>query len=277
MPAACQGRGTCAMMAFMRRRLIVTVGLVVAVASCGSTASGSASGNSVTAQLCGSQRADVSGGAYIVQNNRYGTTAPECVRLDGGTSFRVSRSSIDTKADGGPGAYPSIYQGCHWGQCGSGGLVAHPVRVSGLTPGKVTTNWSTVQPTHGTYNVAYDVWFNKTPKASGQPDCTELMVWLNHTGAIEPFGSPIADGVSVGGRRYNVWGGPQRWGRTITYVMTTPVKSVSGLDVGVLAQDAVHRGYLPQSCYLIDIEAGFELWKGGTGLGTTSFSVHLRD
>jgi hypothetical protein len=258
----------------MRRRLFVTVALVMVVTSCGGSGTDSA-GATQPRTLCDSQRASVAGGTYIVQNNRYGTTAPECVRLDGGTGFRVSQSSIEMPLNGGPGGYPSIYQGCHWGQCGSGGLAATPLPVTDLAPGRVTTSWSTTQPASGTYNVAYDIWFNKTPKASGQPDCTELMVWLNHTGGVEPFGSPIASGVSVGGRTYDVWGGPQHWGRTITYLMTTPVTSVTGLDVDLLAQDAVQRGYLPESCYLIDIEAGFELWQAGTGLATKSFSVHL--
>ena len=252
----------------------------MAMTACGGSgsASGSTGGSAdaATTRLCGTQRASVDGGAYIVQNNRYGTTKPECVTLNGGTGFRVSQSSIVMPVDGGPGGYPSIYQGCHWGQCTSDGLAAHPVLASDLTPGKVTTNWSTVQPASGTYNVAYDIWFNKKPKTSGQPDCTELMVWLNHTGGVEPFGAPIAAGVSLGGRTYDVWAGRQHWGKTITYLMRTPVTSVTGLDVGVLAQDAAQRGYLPQSCYLIDVEAGFELWRGGTGLATKSFAVHLR-
>jgi hypothetical protein len=253
------------------RRLIVTVVLTLALTSCGGSSSDAAQ---VVVHLCGTQHARVAGGEYIVQNNKYGTTAPECVSLDGGTGFQVSQSSIEMPLDGGPGGYPSIYQGCHWGDCGSGGLAAHPVRVTALTPGTVTTSWSTQVPASGAYNVAYDIWFNKTPRASGQPDCTELMVWLNRAGGVNPFGRPIASAVSVGGYTYDVWAGPQHWGRTITYLMTSPVTSVTGLDVGVLAQDAVHRGWLPDSCYLIDIEAGFELWHAGTGLTTNSFSVH---
>ena len=45
--------------------------------------------------------------------------------------------------------------------------------------------------------------------------------------------------------------------------------------VGMLAQDAVSRGYLSSSCYLIDVEAGFGLWQGGAGLATGSFSVNV--
>jgi hypothetical protein len=259
----------------VRRRVcavIAAAGIAVTMTACASSDPGSAS--SAVVRLCGTQRAHVAGG-YVVQNNRYGTTAPECVTLSGGTGFRVSQSSIVMPDDGGPGAYPSVYQGCHWGQCGSGGLSAHPVQVADLTPGRATTSWSTVQPSSGTYNVAYDIWFNKTPRTSGQPDCAELMVWLNHTGSVEPFGHLIASAVSLGGHTYQVWGGPQRWGKTITYLMTTPATSVTGLDIGVLAQDAVLRGYLQESCYLIDVEAGFELWRAGTGLATRSFSVHV--
>ncbi|MCW2929205.1 MAG: glycoside hydrolase, family 6, partial [Actinomycetia bacterium] len=38
--------------------------------------------------------------------------------------------------------------------------------------------------------------------------------------------------------------------------------------------DAVRRGYISSSWYLIDVEAGFELWQGGAGLATNSFSVN---
>jgi hypothetical protein len=71
--------------------------------------------------------------------------------------------------------------------------------------------------TPGSYYAAYDVWFNQTPTATGQPDGTELMVWLNHGGPVQPFGGQIA------------------------------------------------------ACYLISVEAG--LWRGGTGLTTSSFSA----
>ncbi|HEY2128998.1 MAG TPA: cellulose binding domain-containing protein [Streptosporangiaceae bacterium] len=35
------------------------------------------------------------------------------------------------------------------------------------------------------------------------------------------------------------------------------------------------RGYTKPSWYLIDVEAGFELWQGGAGLATNSFSVNI--
>src|SRR5260370_27145173 len=57
--------------------------------------------------------------------------------------------------------------------------------------------------------------------------------------------------------------------------MASGPTSVSNLGIGQLAQDAISRGYLPGSCWLIDVEAGFELWQGGAGLATSSFSVNV--
>jgi cellulose 1,4-beta-cellobiosidase len=99
------------------------------------------------------------------------------------------------------------------------------------------------------------------------------MVWLNHNGSVQPFGSEVASNVTLGGHTYNVWEGAQSSWDTITYDMTSPATSVTNLDVGTLAQDMVSRGYTKSSWYLIDVEAGFELWQGGAGLETDSFSV----
>ena len=236
----------------------------------------SARAQAATTTLCQEETAPVSGGTYTVQNDEFGSGAPECVSTDGNAQFTVANSSIDNTTGGSPGAYTSIYQGCHWGNCSTGGLTSAPVQVADLTAGRVTTSWSTIQPGGSSdYDVAYDIWFNQTPTTSGQPNCAELMVWLNHNGSVQPFGSQVASDVSLGGRSYNVWEGSQSFGDTVTYDMTTAATSVSGLDVGTLAQDAVSRGYISSSCYLIDVEAGFELWQGGAGLATGSFSVNV--
>lgn len=236
------------------------------------TVAGSA--QAATTQLCQEQTAPAVGGVYNVQNDEWGSGAAECITTDGNADFTVGSSAIDNATNGAPGAYPSIYQGCHFGVCTSGGLTSTPVEVSSLTAGKVTSSWSTTQPGGSNdYDVAYDVWFNHTATTTGQPNCTELMVWLNHNGPVQPYGTEVATGVTVGGRGYNVWEGSQWFGDTVSYTMTTPATSVSGLDFAPLAQDAVSRGYLSSSCYLIDIEAGFEIWQGGAGLATNSFSV----
>ena len=192
---------------------LITGGLIVA---------GPASARAATTQLCQSQTAAVAGGTYTVQNNEWGSSAAECITTDGNADFTVANSAISNATNGAPGGYPSIYQGCHWGNCTSGGLSGNPIQASAITTGKVTTSWSTTQPGGSSaYDVAYDIWFNQTPTTSGQPNGTELMIWLNHNGPVQPFGSQVATGASIGGRGYNVWFGTQGW-NTVSYTMTTP-------------------------------------------------------
>ena len=262
-------------MARTHRLTTVATALATALGAVALLVLGAAHAHAATTTLCNSQTAAVAGGTYIVQNNEWNSSASECVSTDGNADFTVANSAISNATNGAPGAYPSIYQGCHWGSCSSGGLTSSPVQVSALTPGKVTTSWSTTQPGSGAYDVAYDIWFNQTPTTTGQPNGTELMVWLNHAGGVQPFGSQVATNVSIGGHTYNVWYGTQSSWDTVSYVMTSGTTSVSNLDVGTLAQDMVSRGYTSSSWYLIDVEAGFELWQGGAGLATSSFSVNV--
>ena len=261
--------------AWRRRVLPLVVAAFTAVAGSAAFAALGPAAQAATSTLCNSQTAAVGGGTYIDQNNEWNSSASECITTDGNADFTVANSSISNSTSGAPGGYPSIYQGCHWGNCSSGGLTSTPIQASNLPTGKVTTSWSTTQPGSGSYDVAYDIWFNRTSTTTGQPNCMELMVWLNHNGSVQPFGSQVASNVSIGGHSYNVWEGAQSSWNTVSYSMTSGTTSVSNLDVGTLAQDAINRGYMPSSCWLIDVEAGFELWQGGAGLATNSFSVNV--
>ena len=223
--------------------------------------------------LCKEQTAHVDSRDYIVENNEWGSSEPECITPDGSTGFSMSNSSIANSTYGAPGGYAAIYKGCHWGVCTPGS--GFPVKVSDITPGRVTTSWSTVQPGGSNdYDVAYDIWFNQTPTTKGQPNGTELMIWLNHNGGVQPFGAKTASNVSIGGRKYDVWYGNQGW-NTVSYTMTPGTTSISNFDIRPLIEDAVSRGWISPSWYLIDVEAGFEVWQGGQGLATKSFSVDV--
>jgi hypothetical protein len=260
-------------MALSRRLITAGTALATALAAVLLAALGATHARAATTTLCNSQTLPASGGAYTIQNNEWGSSASECITSDGNADFTVANSAIANATNGGPGGYPSIYKGCHWGACTTGSGL--PIQESSLGAGRVTTSWSTSQPGgSNAYDVAYDIWFNSTPTTSGQPNGAELMIWLNHNGSVQPFGSQVATGVSVGGRSYNVWFGNQGW-NTVSYTMTSGATSVSGLDIGQIAADAVSRGYIQPSWYLIDVEAGFELWQGGAGLATNSFAVNV--
>jgi hypothetical protein len=219
--------------------------------------------------MCGQyQNVAVSGGQYVVQTNEWNSSATQCISTSGNADFTVTQSAINNATNGAPGSYPSIYKGCHWGNCTqNSGL---PVQVSSMS--SVTSDWSTTQPQSGAYDVAYDIWYNSTPSTSGQPDGAELMVWLNSRGGVQPAGSIIASNVSIGGAVYNIWYDRMSW-NYIAYQMVSGTTSVTGLDIHAITRDAVSRGYVQPSWYLIDVEAGFELWQGGANLATNSFGV----
>ncbi len=234
------------------------------------SSSDSATASAAAKPLCKLQTLSVDSSAYTVENNEWGSSAPECISAAGG-GFTVANSAIANSTYGAPGGYTAMYRGCHFGACTRGS--GFPIQVSDIRPGRVTTSWSTSQPGGSSdYDVAYDIWFNQTPTTKGQPNGAELMIWLNHNGPVQPFGSKIASNASIGGRGYDVWFGKQAW-NTISYTMTSGTTSVSNLDLQPLIADAVSRGYISPSWYLIDVEAGFEIWHGGTGLATRSFSV----
>ena len=219
-------------------------------------------------QLCGAtQTTSVNGGEYIAQNNVWGASTPQCITVNG-TSFTVDSSGHNNATNGAPASYPSLFKGCHWGQCTSGSGL--PVQV-GTMPA-VTSGWSTTQPGSGAYDVAYDLWYDTRPSTTTDPNGAEVMIWLNSRGGVQPAGSRIASGVQIGGATWDVWYSRMNW-NYIAYVRTGGTTSVSGLDLRAFTRDSVTRGYIQNSWYFIDAEAGFEIWQGGTGLATTAFSV----
>ena len=259
-------------MAPRRRGLALAAALLQAAGGAMAAVLAAACAGSGTTTLCHSQALSVSGGAYMIMNNEWHSRAAQCITTDGNANFTVANSSIDKTTHGAPGGYPFIYKGCHWGACTSGSGL--PIRVSGIRTGTVITSWHTTQPKgSNVYNVAYDIWFNQTPTTSGQPNGAELMIWLNHHGPIRPAGSLMATDVGIGGHSYQVWVRQWHW-NTISYE-TTGATSLSDVDLRAFVADAVSRGYISSSWYLIGVEAGFELWHGGTGLATNSFSVNV--
>jgi chitodextrinase len=211
----------------------------------------------------------INNGEYTLQANEWNSSASQCVTATGGTAWSLSTANFNLSTSGAPATYPSLYKGCHWGACTtSSGL---PIQISQL--GSATSSWSTVQPASGAYDVAYDLWINSTPTTTGQPDGTEIMIWLNSRGGVQPFGSQTGTS-SAAGHNWNVWTGQQTSWKIISYVLQGGGTSFSNLDVKAMINDAVSRGSVNPSHYLIDAEAGFEIWQGGQGLATNSFSFN---
>src|SRR5271170_3272713 len=117
-------------MTFFTRSLALSAALL---AASGTMAVVSAtSSEAATTRLCQSQTVPVGSRAYTVENNEWGSSAPECVTTDGNTDFTVANSSIANATNGAPGGYAAIYKGCHWGACTTNSSL--PIPVSAMTP-----------------------------------------------------------------------------------------------------------------------------------------------
>jgi hypothetical protein len=222
-------------------------------------------------------------GPYNLQVNEYNSTAALVITSDGAigpAGFAVAVSALNVARGGAPGAGPSLYYGNHWGTVSGGSGL--PVPVGAITGGgTVTTSWSidtSAVAVGDIWDASYDVWFNANPSGNQSGDDAsnlELMVWLNRSAEATPTGTQVATGVSIAGLTWKVWYGAGGNGPCVSYVLSPRGSSVTNLDLGLLAADAVDRGYLSTSWYLIDVEAGFELWSGGAGLESKALSVSV--
>ncbi|MGB0064474.1 MAG: cellulose binding domain-containing protein [Terracidiphilus sp.] len=207
------------------------------------------------------------GGVYNFQMDEYDSSLEECATING-IGFTITTADFANATDGSPATYTSIYRGCHWGTCTS----SNPFPIEENNIASATSSVSITQPSGYNNDAAYDIWFNQTSTTSGQPNGTEIMIWLNHQGSIQPFGSDVGN-TTIDGASWAVWTGNQSSWKIVSYVANSPVTSVSNLNLLPFFSDAVSRGSLETSWWLIDVEYGFEIWTGGDGLAMSNFSV----
>ncbi|HEV2322360.1 MAG TPA: hypothetical protein VGS10_00285 [Terracidiphilus sp.] len=207
-------------------------------------------------------------GRYNFQMNEHHSSLKECASIDD-LGFTITTANFNNATNGAPAAYTSIYRGCHWGACTASS--PFPIQESKLA--SATAGVKLKQPSGYNDDASYDIWFNQAPKTSGQPNGAEVMIWLNHQGKIQPFGSRVAT-AEIDGAQYEVWTGNQSSWNIVSYVASQPVNEAKNLDLLPFFADAVSRGSLQPSWWLIDVEFGFEIWTGGKGLAMSDFSAN---
>ncbi|MEU8300956.1 cellulose binding domain-containing protein [Micromonospora sp. NPDC048909] len=248
----------------MKRRLraLVAAGLLVS----GSIVAVALGGNaSADTQICEQYGSTVIGNRYVVQNNRWGTTAQQCINVTS-TGFEITTQNGSNPTNGAPTAYPSVFLGCHYTSCSPGTNL--PIQVSQISSATSSISYRYVGG--AVYNASYDIWLDPTPKTDGVNQM-EIMIWLNRQGPIQPIGSPVGT-ANLAGRSWEVWRGSNGSNNVISYVAPSAITS---LDFSVLdfIADVRSRGAITNSWYLTSIQAGFEPWQGGAGLAVTSFSA----
>src|SRR5262245_11176283 len=67
--------------------------------------------------LCGQfDTYNVNNKEYVVQQDEWGGNFGQCINANG-PSFTVTSGSFNNSTAGAPATYPSIFKGCHWGNC----------------------------------------------------------------------------------------------------------------------------------------------------------------
>lgn len=244
----------------------VTLALLTALASlCGLlTAALPAHADTV---LCDQYASTTIQGRYVVQNNRWGTSATQCINATG-SGFTIIQADGSVPTNGAPKSYPSVFYGCHYTNCSPGTTL--PKQLSSI--GSASTSTSFTYASGAVFDASYDIWLDPAPKTDGVNQ-TEIMVWYNKAGPIAPVGSQVGT-ATVGGRSWQVWTGWNGTNNVITFVSSSTLSSW-GFNVMDFVNQAVNRGLATRSWYLTSIQSGFEPWSGGAGLAVNSFSASV--
>lgn len=214
--------------------------------------------------ICEQYGSTVIQGRYVVQNNRWGTSAAQCVTATD-TGFRVTQADGSVPTNGAPKSYPSVFNGCHYTNCSPGTNL--PAQVSTISSAPSSISYGYVSD--AVYNASYDIWLDPTPRTDGV-NRTEIMIWFNRVGPIQPIGSPVGT-ASVGGRSWEVWTGSNGSNDVISFVAPSAISNWS-FDVMDFVDQTVARGMAQSNWYLTSVQAGFEPWQNGAGLAVNSFS-----
>ncbi|MEV4622664.1 cellulose binding domain-containing protein [Asanoa sp. NPDC049573] len=203
-------------------------------------------------------------GRYVVQNNRWGTSAQQCINVTD-TGFSITTQQGSAATNGAPVSYPSVFLGCHYTNCSPGTNL--PMQVSRISSATSSISYTY---TSGTYDAAYDIWLDPTPRTDGVNQM-EIMIWFNRQGPIQPIGGVVGT-TTIGGRSWQVWQGSNGSNNVISYVAPSAISSWNFSVLDFIA-DVRNRGAITNSWYLTSIQAGFEPWSGGVGLAVNNFSA----
>jgi hypothetical protein len=215
-------------------------------------------------------------GSYMVQNNAYNKGGgSQCItaKWDMGqrTGF-TAEPQLNIATGGPPASYPSVVYGWHVDGVMYG---AYQTAKQLSAIGSATSSWSFTAPTAGRWNASYDIWIHNSSARPGNTGGTlELMIWLAKRDTT-PIGSQVAPSVTLGGQSYEVWYGTHDGFSTVSYIRTTNIDNVTGLDLKPFFADAVTRGYATSGAYLLGVQAGFEIWEGNTPFTSNSFQVSV--
>jgi hypothetical protein len=229
----------------------------------------------------GTYNATIGNKQYYLQVNEWGSSATQTMTYGGSSLFKITQQQASLASTGAPAGYPSAFIGSNSGHSTSNSGM--PKRVGDLGTVLTTWNWNdngtTADATANVYNAAYDVWFstNAGGDSGSMPSGGFLMVWY-YAQNCQPIGAIVDGGRTIDGVPgcWDVWTGDNNGKPVISYKVQGLVKSL-GFDLNIFIKDALahYPGYMNANWYLTNIFTGFEIWKGGVNLESTSFCAEV--
>jgi len=251
-----------------KKRRLVSLAAAGALALAGAATALVATALPAAAVTICEQFGTVDSSGYVIMNNAWGTTATHCIDTTA-TGFRITQQNGMGNTSGAPASYPAIYLGCHYSRCSQTNTLPRQINQIGSAPTQVSLTF----PSSGTWDAAFDIWMNVDNNVTGVQD-TEIMIWLNRQGGIEPIGGDPVATANIAGRTWEVWIGNNGQNNVVSYLFTGSPLSSFNADVMAFVRDTLSRGsqFGNNNWWLTSIQMGFEPWIGGVGLTVNSFS-----
>jgi hypothetical protein len=227
----------------------------------------------------GTFKPTIDGLEYFLQVNQWNSMEPQVMAYGGEYFFKMTQQDAAVATNGGPTGFPSMFIGANASNSTRNSNLPKPVSELASVP--TTWVWNDnglmADEAANIWNSAYDVWFSTNP--NGEPTAYGptggyLMVWLYDPPSAQPIGRVTYPGVTIEGvdGTWDVWVGPNGGRPCISYVRTEPAHVLS-TDLNFFIRDAVENrpDTISNDWHLTNVFVGFEIWKGGAGLETTSF------
>jgi hypothetical protein len=194
---------------------------------------------------------------FIVHNNQWnasGSTVSQTVEACTYKSWNAIVTADNSAGDGAVKTYPNVHRDYHnWSTGAEPPLSNYPV---------LRSTFAADGPDSGIYNIAYDIWLN------GVPGNREVMIWTDNQGQ-RPAGSIVANGISIGGKSWNLWATSDN--HILTYVAVTDMTSGT-VDLRAHLNDLITRNRVPATSTLGQICFGVEVVSTGGAPMTFNFT-----
>lgn len=126
----------------------------------------------------------------------------------------------------------------------------------------------------GKYNVSYNLWLIDGPLSSLETIRVEIMVWVESSGEIQPFGFPgylVEDTESYTLYKHQRIEGKKSW--DCYSFKLKQLKRSALVNLGELLQNLVKKQGVSPDYYLADVEFGSEIWDGQGQMNINFYQV----